>query len=182
MTPQRQDLLKALDEAVRKMGAQSVLLSDLVATRVGLNSTDLECLDLLHLAGAITAGRLAEHTGLTTGATTAVIDRLERAGFVRRRRDPDDRRRVFVEVVPESTDRVMPLYVRLAEAMERLNERYDEEHLAVVVDFLTRSFDVCAEHIAWLQTQPAVDRTRRVRHAGTETEGESHPPEPQPRP
>jgi hypothetical protein len=76
----------------------------------------------------------------------------------------------------------MPLYVRLAEAMERLNERYDEEHLAVVVDFLTRSFDVCAEHIAWLQTQPAVDRTRRVRHAGTETEGESHPPEPQPRP
>lgn len=180
VTPQRQELLKALDEAVRKVGAQSVLLSDLVATRVGLNSTDLECLDMLHLAGAITAGRLAEHTGLTTGATTAVIDRLERAGFVRRRRDPDDRRRVFVEVVPESADRVVPLYVPLMQAMERLNERYDDAHLAVVLDFLKRAFDVGAEHIAWLQTQPAVDRPRRAHHgghhAGSLPEGEPDPP------
>jgi len=166
VTPPRHELLKALDEAVRKVGAQSVLISDLVATRVGLNSTDLECLDLLYLAGAITAGRLAEHTGLTTGATTAVIDRLEHAGFVRRRRDPADRRRVFVEVVPESGEPVVPLYVPLMRAMERLNERYDDEQLAVVVDFLTRAFDVGAEHIAWLQTQPVVDRPRRLRHAG----------------
>ena len=55
----RQQLLKALDEAGRRLGAQTVLVSDLVATRVGLNSTDLECLDLLYLAGATTAGRLA---------------------------------------------------------------------------------------------------------------------------
>ena len=179
MTPPWQELLKALDEAVRKVGAHSVLLSDLVATRVGLNSTDLECLDLLLLAGAITAGRLAEHTGLTTGATTAVIDRLERAGFVRRRRDPEDRRRVFVEVVPESADRVVPLYVPLMKAMERLNEQYDDEHLAVVLDFLRRAFDVGAEHIAWLQTQPAVERPRRVHHAGPHAEGEPGlPPRP----
>jgi DNA-binding MarR family transcriptional regulator len=81
------------------VGAQAVLISDLVAARVGLNSSDLECLDLLYLAGATTAGRLAAHTGLTSGATTAVIDRLERAGFVHRRRDRSDRRLVFVEVV-----------------------------------------------------------------------------------
>jgi DNA-binding MarR family transcriptional regulator len=173
VTPSRQELLKALDEAVRKVGAQSVLISDLVATRVGLNSTDLECLDLLFLAGGITAGRLAEHTGLTTGATTAVIDRLERAGFVRRRRDPEDRRRVFVEVVPESGDPIVPLYIPLMKAMERLNERYDDEQLAVVVDFLTRAFDVGANHIAWLQTQPAaVDRPRRGRHASSSAGGE----------
>ena len=72
----RSRLLKQLDEALRTLGAQSVLISDLVAARVGLNSTDLECLDLLVLAGPTTAGRLAKHTGLTTGATTAVIDRL----------------------------------------------------------------------------------------------------------
>lgn len=177
MTPPRQELLKALEEAVRKVGAQSVLMSDLVATRVGLNSTDLECLDMLQLAGAITAGRLAEHTGLTTGAMTAVIDRLEGAGFVRRRRDPDDRRRVFVEVVPESTDRVVPLYIPLIKAMERLYARYDDEHLAVVVDFLTRAFEAGAENIAWLQTQPAaMDRPRRVRHAPPG--GEGHEPTP----
>ena len=79
-TVARSELLRQLDEAVRKVSAQSVLMSDAVARLVGLNSTDLECLDLLYLAGPTTAGRLATHTGLTTGAMTAVIDRLERAG------------------------------------------------------------------------------------------------------
>ena len=89
----RADLLKQLEETLRKVGAQSVLLSDTVAKIVGLNSTDLECLDLLEMAGPITAGRLAEHAGLTTGAMTAVIDRLERAGFARRLRDAGEQSR-----------------------------------------------------------------------------------------
>ena len=90
MTPKRTALLKQLGETLRKVGAQSVLMSDTVGRLVGLNSTDLECLDLLYLSGATTAGRLAAHTGLTTGATTAVIDRLEQAGFVRRMRTTGD--------------------------------------------------------------------------------------------
>ena len=85
----RADLLKQLEETLRKVGAQSVLLSDTVARLVGVNSTDLECLDLLEMAGPTTAGRLAEHAGLTTGAMTAVIDRLE----ARRIRAPGARRR-----------------------------------------------------------------------------------------
>src|SRR3970040_2178274 len=96
----RSDLLKQLDETLRKVGVQSVLLSDTVRGLVGLNSTDLECLDLLDMAGATTAGRLAQHAGLTTGAMTAVIDRLERAGVVRRLRDPEDRRWVRGGGVP----------------------------------------------------------------------------------
>jgi len=76
--PARDELLKALDETLRKVSAQSVLLNDTVAKLVGANPTDLECLDLLGLGGPTTAGKLAAHTGLTTGATTAVIDRLER--------------------------------------------------------------------------------------------------------
>ena len=83
----RADLLQRLDHLLRRVSAQSVLLSDAVADHVGLNSTDLECLDLLFLAGPTTAGQLAEHTGLTTGAMTAVIDRLERATLVRRSHD-----------------------------------------------------------------------------------------------
>src|SRR5687767_10386915 len=113
----RPQLLTVLDEAIRKLSAQSVLISDLVATRVGLNSTDLECLDLLYLAGATTAGRLSAHTGLTTGATTAAIDRLERAGFVRRRRDTSDRRCVFVEVASTGAEQIKPLYALLASRM-----------------------------------------------------------------
>src|SRR4029079_12124374 len=81
--PARDELLKALDETLRKVSAQSVLLNDTVAKLVGANPTDLECLDLLGLGGPTTAGKLASHTGLTTGATTAVIDRLERRRFAR---------------------------------------------------------------------------------------------------
>jgi DNA-binding MarR family transcriptional regulator len=163
--PTRLQLLQDLEETVRKVGAQSVLISDLVATRVGLNSTDLECLDLLYLAGATTAGTLAKHTGLTTGATTAVIDRLERAGFVRRRRDAQDRRCVLVEVAPSSAQRILPLYELLGARMAQLNERYDDRALATVVDYLSRALEAGAEHVAWLQTQP-VPRRRAVSRRG----------------
>ena len=164
----RTRLLKALNETMRKVGAQTVLISDLVATRVGLNSTDLECLDLLYLAGATTAGTLARHTGLTSGATTAVIDRLERAGFVRRRRDASDRRCVLVEVVPASAERIQPLYSLLAARLGQLNKQYDDRELETVVDYLARSLDVGAEHIAWLQTQPLGTR-RGVARRSTRT-------------
>ena len=158
--PPRTQLLRALDEMLRKVGAQSVLISDLVATRVGLNSTDLECLDVLYLAGPATAGTLARHTGLTTGATTAVIDRLERAGFVRRRRNMRDRRCVVVEVVRSGTGRIQPLYALLAARVARLNKQYDDRELTVVVDYLSRAVEVCAEHVAWLQQQPVRARRR----------------------
>ena len=154
----RPQLLQELDETLRKVGAQSVLISDLVATRVGLNSTDLECLDLLYLAGVTTAGTLSRHTGLTTGATTAVIDRLERAGFVRRRRDTEDRRCVLVEVMPSSADRIKPLYALLASRLAQLNKQYDDRELAIVVDYLSRALDAGAEHVTWLQQQPMCPR------------------------
>ena len=156
----RKQLLQDLDGTLRKVGAQSVLISDLVATRVGLNSTDLECLDLLYLAGVTTAGTLAKHTGLTTGATTAVIDRLERAGFVRRRRDSHDRRCVLVEVLPSSADRILPLYQLLIARLADVNKQYDDRQLAIVVEYLTRTLAAGAAHVAWLQTQPV--QARRV--------------------
>jgi DNA-binding MarR family transcriptional regulator len=162
VTDRRADLLERLDETLRKVGAQSVLMSDTVGRLVGLNSTDLECLDLLYLAGPITAGRLAEHTGLTTGAITAVIDRLERAGFVRRTRDPRDRRRVLVVASPRSLQRIEPLYRRLAARTAALNEQYNDRQLAVVVDYLSRALALVAEHVTWLQTQP-VRRAAPVR-------------------
>jgi DNA-binding MarR family transcriptional regulator len=156
----RSELLAELDQTLRRVGAQSVLLSDTVAKLVGLNSTDLECLDLLEMAGPITAGRLARHAGLTTGAMTAVIDRLERAGFARRLRDPEDRRCVRVEALPRNFRHVAALYTRLAEATARLHERYDDRHLAIVVDYLTRALALAADHVAWLQTQrPLAART-----------------------
>jgi DNA-binding MarR family transcriptional regulator len=140
----RTDLLKQLEETLRKVGAQSVLLSDTVARLVGVNSTDLECLDLLEMAGPTTAGRLAEHAGLTTGAMTAVIDRLEAAGYARRVRDVEDRRLVHVEALPRTFKHVAGLYRRLADSTARLHEEYDD---------LTRALALAADHVAWLQTQ-----------------------------
>ena len=162
----RPELLESLDGAARRMGAQSVLLSDLVATRVGLNSTDLECLDLLYLAGATTAGRLSAHTGLTSGATTAAIDRLEHAGFVTRRRDARDRRVVLVEVVETGAKLIHPFYRPLAKRMDKVNARYPATQLVTVLRYLTDALEATAEHVAWLQTQPALSR-HRCRHPMT---------------
>jgi DNA-binding MarR family transcriptional regulator len=147
-----------------------VLMSDAVAKLVGLNSTDLECLDLLGLAGATTAGRLASHAGLTTGAMTAVIDRLERAGFARRMRHADDRRCVFVEARPERIRQIEQLYRPLIAAVARLNEDYGDRQLAVIVDYLSRAVTLAAEHLVWLQTQPPLSRrpaTRQRRRRAT---------------
>jgi len=165
----RADLLKQLEETLRKVGAQSVLLSDTVAKIVGLNSTDLECLDLLEMAGPITAGRLAEHAGLTTGAMTAVIDRLERAGFARRLRDAEDRRCVRVEALSRNFRHIAGLYRRLAESTARLHEEYDDRQLELVVDYLSRALALAADHVTWLQTQrPLAQRkTRRPRRSRT---------------
>ena len=94
-TDYRGDILEALNHAMRRSGAQWSLFSQAVAARVGISASDFECLDLVILEGAVTPGRLAEASGLTTGAITGVIDWLERAGFVRRDPDPTDRRRVL---------------------------------------------------------------------------------------
>jgi DNA-binding MarR family transcriptional regulator len=156
----RPQLLKALDEAARRLGAQTVLVSDLVATRVGLNSTDLECLDLLYLTGATTAGRLATHTGLTSGATTAAIDRLEHAGFVTRRRDSTDRRVVLVDVVEAGAKLILPFYQPIIAGMERVQSEFSDQQLATVLRYFTESLDAMSDHVAWLQKQPALSRHR----------------------
>ena len=158
----RERLLVALDEAIRKVGAQAVLISDLVATRVGINSTDLECLDLLQLDGPSTAGQMSTRSGLTTGATTAMIDRLERAGYVRRRRDANDRRVVVVEVLEHCGLHIAPLYQPIQKDLEKLHARYSNRELAIVVRYLTEALEAGGRFAGWLQTQPSDSKNRRA--------------------
>ena len=96
--------------ALRGLNREAVLYSDAVAGRLGMPSTDVECLEVLITSGPTTAGGLAEVTGLSTGAVTRMIDRLEQAGFVRRVADPADRRRVIVEAVKDRTAVVSSLF------------------------------------------------------------------------
>ena len=102
----RAALMEELEHAVRKSSALGVIFGQTVANRVGVSSSDLECLDFLNIEGRVTAGRLAELTGLTTGAITGVVDRMEKAGLVRRERDESDRRKVFIAIVPEALAKI----------------------------------------------------------------------------
>src|SRR6266513_4425088 len=102
----RAALLQGLEEALRRSSAQGVIFGQTVANVAGISGSDLECLEFLNLEGRVTAGRLAEVTGLTTGAITGVVDRLEKAGLVRRERDADDRRKVFITTVPDNVAKI----------------------------------------------------------------------------
>jgi len=136
--PTRAELTAALNAAMREVSGQGVLFSNAVAARLGVNSTDLECLGYL-VDGAVTAGRLAEATGLSSGAITGVIDRLERAGFARRERDTDDRRKVMVHATALVLERAGPLFAPMAAATATALAPYNEAQLELLLDFLTRA-------------------------------------------
>jgi DNA-binding MarR family transcriptional regulator len=131
--------VRALEEAMRKASAQGVLFSALVARRLGINATDLECLDVILLRGRATAGELAQVTGLTSGAVTGIIDRLEKAGFARRERDETDRRKIHVRALPSVEKKIMPLFVPMQGAMMEAIAGYGEKDLAFLLEFFRRS-------------------------------------------
>jgi DNA-binding MarR family transcriptional regulator len=134
-------LMQELEHAVRKSSAIGVIFGQAVASRVGVSSSDLECLDFLVIEGRVTAGRLAELTGLTTGAITGVIDRMEKAGLVRRERDEEDRRKVYVAIVPEAMARVGRFYEPLQKAVTRDWEGYTDAELKLLLRFMTQGYN-----------------------------------------
>ncbi len=136
-----------------RLSTATVLFHSAVADRLGLNATDMKCYTILRQAGPLTAGDLAERTGLTTGAMTGVIDRLERAGLGRRVRDPHDRRCVIVELVrnPEREREIDQLYEPLAEAITRLVRGYSPAERATILDFITRATAVLESETARLR-------------------------------
>jgi DNA-binding MarR family transcriptional regulator len=155
-------LVEQVGRAVRRMGAQTVLTSRTVAERFGLHPTDLECLDLIFMGSGTTSSDLAKATGLTSGAMTAVIDRLEGAGYVVRVPDPEDRRRHRIHVQAEAIGPLLAAYAPMQTAMIKLWKEFRPGELRVILDFLTRSTDLavqCAETIA--QTGDAVPGRRR---------------------
>jgi DNA-binding MarR family transcriptional regulator len=131
----RAALLQELEEAMRRSSAQGVLFGQAVANVAGISGSDLECLDFLNLEGRVTAGRLAEVTGLTTGAITGVVDRLEKAGLVRRQRDEADRRKVFIVVVPEAVAKIGQFYVPMQQSMHKVWNGYSDEELRLLLRF-----------------------------------------------
>src|SRR6185436_13668257 len=115
LSTMKRDSIDSVIRSLRRVNLQGSFFGQTVAIRFGLSESDVDALELLIDTGAATAGRLAELMGLTTGAVTRVIDRLERAGYVRRVPDPTDRRRVIVELVPEKMAAVEATMARFGE-------------------------------------------------------------------
>jgi DNA-binding MarR family transcriptional regulator len=146
----KQVLAGRLALALRRSSAAGVLHSQAIARRVGVNSSDLECLDLILMKGPSTAGEIARHTGLTSGAVTGLIDRLERLSLVERTTDPNDRRKVLVRVREDGIAPIAAHFAPMERTMQALLAGYSKEELELLIDFADRCADFALTRVAEL--------------------------------
>jgi DNA-binding MarR family transcriptional regulator len=146
---------KQIEELIgefRTSGNHDDAFDNLAARRLGVNETDLHCLNIIQNSGGLTAGGLAEAAGLTTGAVTGVIDRLEKAEFARRVPDPADRRRVKLEVTPKFYARADKIWGPVAaDWSAALSREFSAEELGRILDFLRRTNEITRKHMERLR-------------------------------
>lgn len=147
----RQVYDELIDEQRRSQNA-TARFDQAVADKLGLNRTDLRCIDVLQREGPVTAGRLAQRTGLSTGAMTTALDRLERSGYARRVRDSGDRRRVLVELTPQAAE-IAALFGEHAAYAERLYHRHTLEQLKLLLQFVRENREFNEQRAARLEQQ-----------------------------
>jgi DNA-binding MarR family transcriptional regulator len=144
-----------VDELIREFRAstnQDLAFEKLAAAQLGVNETDLHCMNIIENSGGLSAGELAAQSGLTAGAVTGVIDRLERTGFARRIPDASDRRRVIVEVTPAFYERADRIWGPLAaDWHSTLTVRFTANELRRIRDFLQAADDLSRRHVERLR-------------------------------
>jgi DNA-binding MarR family transcriptional regulator len=148
--------LEALARELRQFQGLGASFFRAAATRLGLNATDMQVIDMLESDGPSTAGQLAELTGLTTGAITGMLNRLEEAEIVRRERDPNDGRRVIVRLAKGRDDlpAIDPIFAPMAEAWDEMVSHYSDEQITFLLTFLKQSNALSKDTIASLHGQP----------------------------
>ena len=139
---------------IRQFTSLSAFFFRALAARLDMNATDLQVIDILEITGPSTAGQLAELTGLTTGAITGMIDRLEKNGWVRRESDPNDGRRVLVRLSPSETaiKEIGPIFDSVGHPWDEMAAQYDDQQLAFLIDFLRTSSNTSKDEIARLRS------------------------------
>ncbi|MGZ8603610.1 MAG: MarR family winged helix-turn-helix transcriptional regulator [Actinomycetota bacterium] len=142
----RRELVDRVGSEIYEFQNAADAVDDAAATLLGLNPTDQRCLGALVVRGPMTAGRLADAAYLSAGAMTASIDRLERAGFVRRLRDEEDRRRVVVEATPAARERTWELYQPLSDAGAEILTAYSDAELSLIAGFLRGATELPLRH------------------------------------
>ena len=148
----KSDLIDGLIRAFRASTNQDLAFEHLAADRLGVNETDLHCLNIIENSGGLGAGELAGKSGLTAGAVTGVLDRLEGAGFARRVADASDRRRVIVEVTVAFYERADRIWGPLAADWQRvLAARFTATELRRIADFLCATDELSRRHLERLR-------------------------------
>lgn len=132
------DLKKRAQAAVRDYGIHLTLFRNAVNEWAGLNATDMECLRFLFLKGVATPSELARQTGLTSGATTAMLDRLEKAGMLERKPNPDDRRGTLITPAKGAAERAASWFESARIAQDELLSSYSESDLEIIADVFER--------------------------------------------
>jgi DNA-binding IclR family transcriptional regulator len=148
-------LLDSLEKGFRDASTVGVMLHQTVAERLGLHITDHKCMGMLCELGPLSAGRLAELTGLTTGAITSVLNRLERHGYARRVRNPKDKRNINVEAlnVVEFNERMEGLFGPLRKRMRALSSKYSTEEMALIDGFIKSAVAISRGETARLRSE-----------------------------
>lgn len=136
----RGDLLNGIARSLgRRLSVYTALYHAALADQLGLNMTDLNALDLILELESVTAGQLAELMSVSSGGITTVIDRLERAGFVEREKDPSDRRIVVVHPVAQRCEEISRFLSSITREITAISAAYDHNELAAIHDFLVQS-------------------------------------------
>jgi DNA-binding MarR family transcriptional regulator len=144
---------RILGPLARRNSTATVLFHHAVAERLGLGPTDHKCLDLILEHQMLTGSELAAMTGLTSGAVTGVVNRLERAGYIRREPDPEDGRRQLLRSVPERLGEAERLFMDIAASAADLLDGFDTHQLEAIAAFLARSTDFARKHAALLRAE-----------------------------
>ena len=140
-------LTDELIHLARAHEAANDAFDEVAREKLGINRTDLRCLNIVENEGPMTAGRLAERSGLTTAAVTSVLDRLERAGYARRMRDSEDRRQILVEVTPLLAERATPIWAPLGDEARAVLMRMPEDKLESLIEFYRLGIELNERHI-----------------------------------
>jgi DNA-binding MarR family transcriptional regulator len=145
--------IEQLDREFRRFRVQMGFFEQAVAERLGMNRTDLHVITLLHDAGSMTAGEIAQATNLTTGAVTAVIDRLEKSGWAQRERDPADRRRVVVKLAVERRRRIAQVFQPMLRRSAEIYSQLTAQDRAVLLAFLRKAYPMLHNETAKLRAK-----------------------------
>ena len=155
----RQELVNAAGLAARLHQNAYDRFEDAASEYVGVNRSAMRCMDVLERVGRLTPGEIATQTGLTSGAVTALLDRLERVGYVRRLRDPDDRRRIWVELTDKARQVAGEVYGPLVDVLAEY-EKYSDEELRLITRYIERGSELLLEFAA------RIEEMRRRRDGG----------------